>query len=149
MSEEIALHHRIPDDERPAVEALRLALRQGTASSVRLTISDDSTQSFVVPPSTMAVLSELLDLLATTGQATVIDEDREIGLDEAAHLLSMSRAMLAHRLARGDVPHVRTDEAYRLRLSDVLAFREIETAQRRALAELGVLTDEAMRRDGG
>ncbi|GGK42590.1 hypothetical protein [Salinarimonas ramus] len=149
MSEEIALHHRIPDDERPAVEALRLALRDSAMRGVHLTVPGGEADSVAVPPATTAILRDVLDLLAATGQATVLDDDSEIGVEEAARLVQTPPAMLLHRLEIGDIPHRLVDGSYVLRLSDVLAFRDTEAMERRALVELGILTDEATRGDGG
>jgi excisionase family DNA binding protein len=147
-----AIHrHTISADDRDPVRALVNTLSDvGRQDRVHVVVvRPDGGRSHVeVPSSVMPAIQEIIALLADKGEATLVDEEEEITPEEAAPLLGMSRPMVIHRIKQGDLPHRMVGTHHKLKLSDVLAFREREERARAALAEFGEQTDELVARHG-
>ncbi|MGL4174470.1 MAG: excisionase family DNA-binding protein [Dermatophilaceae bacterium] len=99
-----------------------------------------------VPESVVRVLAEVLDHARRGEAVRVVSDDEEITTQQAANLLGVSRPYVVGLVDRGDLPSRRVGSRRRLKLSDVLLYREIDQARRldavKALAaeaqELGV-----------
>lgn len=99
-----------------------------------------------VPESVVRVLAEVLDHARRGEHVRVIADDEEITTQQAADLLNVSRPYLVGLVDRGEIPSRKVGARRRLKLSDVLLYREIDQARRldavRALAaeaqELGI-----------
>lgn len=99
-----------------------------------------------VPESVVRVLAEVLDHARRGEPVRVIADDEEITTQQAADLLNVSRPYLVGLVDRGEIPSRKVGARRRLKLSDVLLYREIDQARRldavRALAaeaqELGI-----------
>ncbi|MGL5860961.1 MAG: excisionase family DNA-binding protein [Phycicoccus sp.] len=71
----------------------------------------------------------------------VISDDEEITTQETANLLGVSRPYVVGLVDRGDLPSRKVGSRRRLKLSDVLLYREIDRARRLDAAK--TLTAEA------
>ncbi|MEZ5321371.1 MAG: excisionase family DNA-binding protein [Microthrixaceae bacterium] len=99
-----------------------------------------------VPESVVRVLAEVLDHARRGEAVRVIAHDEEITTQQAADLLNVSRPYLVGLVDRGEIPSRKVGARRRLKLCDVLLYREIDQARRldavRALAaeaqELGI-----------
>lgn len=99
-----------------------------------------------VPESVVRVLAEVLDHVRRGETVRIIPDDEEITTQQAADLLNVSRPYLVGLVDRGAIPSRKVGSRRRLKLSDVLLYREIDQARRldatKALAaeaqELGI-----------
>lgn len=134
---------------RQAVERIRqmLSLAQTrpdkAASSAR---NDSETASRGAPDAAAeeASMQALLEVLLQAGEALarghtvqVMAIDEEITTQQAAEVLGVSRPYLIRLLERGEIPYQKVGSHRRVRLAEVLAYKQRRDAERRrALQEL-------------
>jgi excisionase family DNA binding protein len=96
-----------------------------------------------LPASAAELLRRVVHLLATGHTVTVAPLERELTSRQAADILGVSRPYLVRLLDRGDIPWTRTGTHRRVRLEDVLAYKRVRDAERRAaLRELTRMSDK-------
>jgi excisionase family DNA binding protein len=94
-------------------------------------------QDFSLPSALRNVLGDCLQLVAAGQSFTVLPVEQEIGTQEAADLLGVSRPHLVKLLDAGTIASRKVGVQRRVRAGDVLGYRENEkTARRKALADL-------------
>jgi len=91
----------------------------------------------------LQVLQSALEHIAHGHEVTVLPVDRELGTQEAADLLLVSRPYLVGLLDAGKIPYRKVGARRRLHLSDVWAYRMAE--YERVDAILDELTAESQR----
>lgn len=99
-----------------------------------------------VPDSVVRVLAEVLDHARRGEHVRVIADEEEITTQQAADLLNVSRPYVVGLVDRGEIPSRKVGSRRRLKLADVLLYREVDQARRleavKALAadaqELGI-----------
>ena len=90
-----------------------------------------------VPASVVRVLAEVLDHAQRGEHVRVISDDEEVTTQQAADLLNVSRPYLVGLVDRGEIPSRKVGVRRRLKLADVLLYREVDHARRlKAVAEL-------------
>ena len=89
-----------------------------------------------VPESVVRVLAEVLDHARRGETVRVIADDEEITTQQAADLLNVSRPYLVGIVDRGEIPSRKVGTRRRLKLADVLLYREIEQARRLDAVEI-------------
>lgn len=97
--------------------------------------------SVEVPASVVRVLAEVLDHARRGELVRVIADDAEITTQQAADLLNVSRPYIVGLVDRGEIPSRKVGARRRLKLSDVLLYREVDQARR--LAAVKALAAEA------
>lgn len=96
-----------------------------------------------VPPSVVQVLADVLDHVRRGEQVRVITDDEEITTQQAADVLNVSRPYLVGLVDRGEIPSRKVGARRRLKLADVLLYREVDQARRlRAVADLAAEAQE-------
>ena len=81
--------------------------------------------------------------MARGDSITVVPVGREVTTQQAADLLNVSRQYLVRLLDEGRIPFRKTGKHRRIRIEDVLAFKETRDKDRRAgLRELSRMTEE-------
>lgn len=96
-----------------------------------------------LPASAFEALQLVIDALSRGQSITIVPHDRELTSQEAADILSVSRPHLIKLLSRGDIPFHRVGTHRRIKIEDVLAYRERRDAERKAaLDELTRLSEE-------
>ena len=112
--------------------SLRLQVRNGTG-----------VEELVLPP---LVARLLLGILTETGQGNAVAVSPiqpELTTNQAAELLNVSRPYLMKLLDDGVIPFRKVGTHHRVRLADVLAYKqETYTKRRAALAELTALSQD-------
>ena len=91
------------------------------------------------PEAVEAFLAQIAALVRAGNGASVVPVHAELTTAEAAELLHISRPHLVKQLEAGAIPFHRVGTHRRLRLADVIAYREQEARFRRfvAVLELG------------
>jgi excisionase family DNA binding protein len=87
-------------------------------------------QPVEVPASVVPVLARVLEFARQGQEVRVIPDDDEITTQQAADLLNVSRPYLVGLVDRGEIPSRRVGSRRRLKLADVLLYREIDQARR-------------------
>lgn len=88
------------------------------------------TEPVEVPESVVRVLAEALDHIGRGEAVQVVAENEEVTTGQAAELLGVSRPYLVGLVDRGEIPSRKVGTRRRLRLIDVLLYREIDQARR-------------------
>ena len=97
----------------------------------------------VLPPEVFEVLRSVVDAMAQ-GQAVIAPVHQRLTTQEAAELLGVSRPTVVKLLESGEIPFELPGRYRRVRLADVLAYRERASAERRgALDRMVEIADEA------
>ena len=110
---------------------------------VRLSRADGRSEDVELPAAAARALAEFLSLAAAGRGAAVVPVDEMLTTGRAADLLDVSRPHLVSLLDGGAIPHRRVGTHRRVRLADLLAYREANDAERReALAELAAEAQE-------
>jgi len=85
----------------------------------------------------------MAEVLARGDALTIVPVGAKMTTQQAADLLNVSRQYLVRLLDRGDLPHDRTGKHRRLKIEDVLAYKQKRDRERDdKLDELARLTDE-------
>jgi excisionase family DNA binding protein len=101
-------------------------------------------RSTPIPDAVYEVLGEVVEALSRGQAITVAPHDQTLTTQEAADLLGISRPTLVKLLERGEIPYTQPGRHRRVKLADVLSFRQQNRkAAERGLDELVELSEEA------
>jgi excisionase family DNA binding protein len=135
-----------PEQQRQVAELSRaldgmVHTRKRSAPKCQLVGPDG--QAIPIPPTVFFVLERVAEVMARGDSITVVPVGREVTTQQAADLLNVSRQYLVRLLDEGRIPYRKTGKHRRLRIEEVLAFKENRDKDRRAgLRELSQLTEE-------
>jgi excisionase family DNA binding protein len=108
------------------------------------TLSGPSGERLVLPPEVFEVLREVVVAMAQGQAVTIAPVHQRLTTQEAADLLGVSRPTVVKLLESGEIPFEQPGRHRRVRLADVLAYRERASIERRAaLDEMVEIADEA------
>ncbi len=145
-------HHFIVPDEATSVQAAHAAdtLKQfldqhPEASTASLSLGADDEETFDVPVDVLNLLIRVLAQTAAGDAVAVSTVKTELTTQQAADLLNVSRPYLVKLLDQRRIPFRRVGNRRRLLLSDVVAFKHFDEAERRAIA--AELTAEGQHRE--
>lgn len=137
----------VPAEQQAQVAALSRAL-EGMAHppkrrAPKCQLVGPNGETITLPESVFYVLERVVEVLARGDSITVVPVGRELTTQQAADLLNVSRQYLVRLLDEGSIAFRKTGKHRRLRIEDVLAFKQKRDADRRAgLRELSRLTQE-------
>lgn len=100
-----------------------------------------------IPASAFAALRAVVRDMAQGLTITLIPHDKELTTKEAADILGVSRPFLVRLLDRGEIPYHRVGTHRRLRVEDILGYREVRAQRRRE--QLRKLTELSEQVEGG
>lgn len=134
-----------PPDQHEAVAALSSLLDKvahARRRACRLVGPDG--ESIPIPESVFYVFERVAEVLAQGDAVTVVPVGKEITTQQAADLLNVSRQYVVRLLNEKRIPYTKTGKHRRLRIEDLLAFKEKRDAERRAaLTELTQISEES------
>jgi excisionase family DNA binding protein len=100
-------------------------------------------EMLAIPESVFYVLERVAEVMARGDSITIVPVGKELTTQQAADLLNVSRQYLVRLLDEECLPFTKTGKHRRLRIEDVLAFKENRDRNRRAgMRELSLLTQE-------
>lgn len=96
------------------------------------TLSGPNGERLVLPPEVFKVLRDVVEAMAHGQAVTIAPVHQRLTTQGAADLLGVSRPTLVKLLESGDIRFEQPGRHRRVRLADVLAYRERASAERRA-----------------
>ena len=134
---------RFPDPSPADAEVARTsgerlaALLNGDRTLMLTVTGTDGQEAVELPTLVGPLLMEILRDIAAGSAVAVLRKDAEMTTQQAADLLGVSRPYLIRLLQDGGVPYRKVGTHRRVRLNDLLRYRnETDAARRRALDEL-------------
>lgn len=136
-----------PPDQQAEVAALFQALERMLQSPLRRApncqLVGPKGDSIPLPEAVFYVLERVVEVLASGDSVTIVPVGKELTTQQAADLLNVSRQYLVRLLDEGRIPFRKTGRHRRLRIEDLLAFKEERQKSRQAgLRELTRLSEE-------
>jgi excisionase family DNA binding protein len=136
-----------PPEQQAQVAALSKALEgmvyRAKKRAPKCELVGPKGESILLPESVFYVLERVAEVMARGDSITVVPTGREVTTQQAAGLLNVSRQYLVRLLDEGHIPFRKTGKHRRIRIEDVLSFKEKRDKDRRAgLRELSQMTQE-------
>lgn len=140
-----------PTEQQAAIQKLSAALDAISEGIVkarkrrapRCELIGPDGEAVPVPESVFYLLARLAEVLAGGDAVTIVPVGKELTTQQAADLLNVSRQYLVRLVDEGRIPYTRTGKHRRLRIEDVLAFKEKRDHERQAaLTDLTRLSEE-------
>lgn len=120
------------------------AMLDGLGVEPTTTLSGPNGEHLVLPPEVFEVLRDVVDAMAQGQAVTIAPVHQRLTTQEAADLLGVSRPTVVKLLESGEIPFEQPGRHRRVRLADVLAYRERASVERRAALDRMVeIADEA------
>lgn len=129
-----------PGEAEPYAEAARF-VRAHRREHLRLVASNG--ESLELPDPLAEVLDSAADALASGATVSVLPTETLLTTTQAAEVLGVSRPTLVRLLELGEISYARPGTHRRLKLSDVLAYRERRRQRRLALEDMVKVAAEA------
>ena len=126
-----------------ATAAAAIRGRGRAAPKLTVRVTNTKKEPVALPDTATKALTDVLEHLARGRAVAVVPVESEITTQQAAELLNVSRPYLVDLLEQGAIPFRKVGSRRRIRLADVLAYREIDDAKRRSAVD--ELTAEAQR----
>jgi len=144
-SDRNTVHLPTPEDSRQAEESSRTLAKYTDADRVKLSIraSNGEADDLILPGHVLQILLDVMSEMAKGNAISLVPHHQELGTQEAANLLSVSRPHLVSLLENGDIPFRKVGSHRRVLLTDVLQYRQSQHALRSdALDELAKVSQQ-------
>lgn len=110
---------------------------------VQIAPEADADTTMLLPTAAIQKLHEILLEIARGNSVTVIPMSSELTTQQAADVLDVSRPFLIERLEQGEIPYRKVGTHRRVRLSDLMAYKQTMDRNRlNALEELSAQAQE-------
>src|SRR5262249_4562772 len=131
-------------EDRAQIAELSTALHDSSpASEAHYELVGPDGQRHRIPEAVVHGLARMAEVLARGDALTIVPVGARMTTQQAADLLNISRQYVVRLLDRGEIPHDHTGKHRRLRIEDVLAYKQKRDRERDdKLDELARLTDE-------
>ncbi|MGH7576979.1 MAG: excisionase family DNA-binding protein [Longimicrobiales bacterium] len=128
--------------QRTAARLRKLARRRPVSAVRRIKVEGER-QPIDIPVAAIEVLADAVEEIAKGHSIRIDSREEDVSTQKAADLLNVSRPYLIGLLKKGEIPFRMVGTHRRLRLSDVLAYKEHSDADaERAFRELVVQAQE-------
>lgn len=148
MTANNVVHLPTPEEMEDAKASSRTLAKYADADRVHMTLrgSNGEADELVLPGHVIQILLTVLSEMSQGNAINLIPRYQELSTQEAAQILNVSRPFLVGLLEKGEIPHHKVGSHRRVRLEDVMAYKERVDEQRLdALDRLtGVSQDEGM-----
>jgi excisionase family DNA binding protein len=108
------------------------AIAADALESGRLVIVSENGEPVDVPDSIRSVIADVLDHARRGETIRIVSDNDEITTGQAAELLNVSRPYLVGLVDAGEIPSRKVGTRRRLRLIDVIRYRDIEATRQTA-----------------
>ncbi|GJQ28394.1 MAG: hypothetical protein HBSAPP03_02780 [Phycisphaerae bacterium] len=99
---------------------------------LRIRVSGEQRDDIELPATAVRLLADLLNYLADGSAVSIMPTRAELTTHQAAHLLGVSRPYLIRVLETGTLPFRLVGTHRRIRLADLIAYRDTMDARRQA-----------------
>lgn len=143
MSAQKIVHLPTEAEVEQAKHSSRTLSKYAGADRVQLSLrgSNGESDELVLPGHVVQILLDVLAEMAQGNAVSLVPYHQEISTQDAANLLNVSRPFLVRLLEKGEIPFRKVGTHRRVKLQDVLAYKERTDNQRRkALDELTQLS---------
>lgn len=136
----IQAHRQLPPSARDAALArssgqlLQLYARRKRPLKLQVRGSEQE-NPIELPPGAVTLLMEVLEAMAAGRRVTIIPENAELTTVQAAEVLNVSRPFLIKLLEEGALPYRKVGKHRRLRMEDVMAYKDNIDREREAVLE--------------
>ncbi len=131
------------EDQAEIAELSTVLHAPSTASDTHYDLIGPDGDRHRIPQAVVYVLARIAEVLARGDALTVVPVGAVMTTQQAADLLNVSRQYLVRLLDENKLPYDRTGKHRRLKIEDVLAYKQKRDAERdRNLDELAKLTEE-------
>ena len=114
----------------------RLARYAKPKQSLTVHVTDtEHSEPIELPAGAVGLLLDILEAMAAGRGVTLIPEDAELTTVEAADILNVSRPYLIRLLENGDMPFRKVGAHRRIRLEDVMAYKEKVDQERESVLD--------------
>ena len=144
-SDRNTVHLPTPEDTRLAKESSRTLAKYTNADRVKLSVraSNGEADDLILPGHVLQILLDVMSEMAKGNAISLVPHHQELGTQESANLLNVSRPHLVSLLENGDIPFRKVGSHRRVLLTDVLAYRQSQlTLRSAALDELAELSQQ-------
>lgn len=145
MSAENVVHMPTQAEAEQAKESSRTLSKYANVDRVQLSLrgSNGESDELVLPGHVLQILLDVLSEMSQGNAVSVIPYHQELSTQEAANLLNVSRPYLVGLLEEGAIPFRKVGAHRRVRLRDVLHYKEeTDHGRREALDELARISQE-------
>ncbi|WP_295888592.1 helix-turn-helix domain-containing protein [uncultured Thiohalocapsa sp.] len=149
MTAHNVVHLPTPDEMEEAKASSRTLAKYADADRVHMTLrgSNGESDELVLPGHVLQMLLTVLSEMSQGNAISLIPRHQELSTQEAASLLNVSRPFVVGLLEKGEIPYHKVGSHRRVRLEDVLAYKE--SVDRQRLEALDRLTDLSQQDDMG
>ena len=88
-------------------------------------------EEIVIPEPVYHILRQVIHLMASGQAVALVSLEHELTTQEAADLLNVSRPFLVKLLEQGEIPYIKVGAHRRIRVEDLMAYKQQRDAQRR------------------
>ncbi len=130
MTQPNALPEPVLAKDKETAELQHLERVLGSATSPAKLVAGDG-QEIVLPESVYSLLHQAIRLMASGRAVSLVTLEPELTTQQAADLLNVSRPFLVKLLEQGKIPYTLVGTHRRLKLSDLLTYKQQRAAHRR------------------
>ena len=125
------------DIELARTSGQRLApiARKGRPLTLRVRDAGQKEETIELPAGAVKLLQAILEDMASGRAVTIVPQNAELTTQQAADFLNVSRPFLIGLLDAREIPHRKVGTHRRVLMSDLVAYKERDDAERRAVAD--------------